>query len=95
MLPCVGTEVACRGELPPSVRFFAGGDQSVRGYDYESLGPADDAGNVIGFDTELVEEMASRLGLEVEHLNRKYGYAPRQIWLADQQETQVVPGRNA
>ncbi len=30
-----------------------------------------------------------------EHLNRKYGYAPRQIWLADQQETQVVPGRNA
>ena len=26
-------------ELPPSVRFFAGGDNSVRGYDYEALGP--------------------------------------------------------
>ncbi len=29
-----------------------------------------------------------------EHLMRKYGYAPRQIWLADQDETQVVPGGN-
>src|SRR5690606_35742552 len=26
-------------ELPPSVRFFAGGDNSVRGYDFEALGP--------------------------------------------------------
>jgi translocation and assembly module TamA len=26
-------------ELPASVRFFAGGDASVRGYDYKSLGP--------------------------------------------------------
>ena len=29
-----------------------------------------------------------------EHLMRKYGYAPRQIWLADADETQVVPGGN-
>ena len=35
-------------ELPPSVRFFAGGDQSIRGYDYHSLGPEDADGNVIG-----------------------------------------------
>ena len=35
-------------ELPPTVRFFAGGDNSVRGYDYESLGPLDDEGHVIG-----------------------------------------------
>jgi translocation and assembly module TamA len=35
-------------ELPPTVRFFAGGDNSVRGYDYQSLGPVDDDGNVIG-----------------------------------------------
>ena len=35
-------------ELPPSVRFFAGGDASVRGYGYEQLGPTDDEGNVIG-----------------------------------------------
>jgi len=36
------------GELPPSIRFFAGGDQSVRGYAYQSLGPRDQAGKVIG-----------------------------------------------
>ena len=35
-------------ELPPSVRFFAGGDTSVRGYDFKSLGPADATGKVIG-----------------------------------------------
>jgi translocation and assembly module TamA len=35
-------------QLPPSVRFFAGGDESVRGFDYESLGPRDEEGNVIG-----------------------------------------------
>lgn len=34
--------------LPASQRFFAGGDQSVRGYDYNSLGPRDAEGNVIG-----------------------------------------------
>ncbi len=35
-------------DLPPSLRFFAGGDQSVRGYSYQSLGPSDAAGQVIG-----------------------------------------------
>jgi translocation and assembly module TamA len=35
-------------ELPASVRFFAGGDNSVRGYDYEALGPVDENGEVIG-----------------------------------------------
>lgn len=35
-------------ELPASQRFFAGGDQSVRGYKYETLGPTDSDGNVIG-----------------------------------------------
>ena len=34
--------------LPPSIRFFAGGDQSVRGYDYNRLGPRDASGEVIG-----------------------------------------------
>ena len=34
--------------LPPSLRFFAGGDHSVRGYAYEQLGPEDDTGTVIG-----------------------------------------------
>jgi translocation and assembly module TamA len=35
-------------DLPASVRFFAGGDVSVRGYDYKSLGPTDALGLVIG-----------------------------------------------
>lgn len=35
-------------ELPPSVRYFAGGDRSIRGYDYESLGPLDSNGEVTG-----------------------------------------------
>ncbi len=35
-------------EIPLSVQFFAGGDQSVRGYRYESLGPLNDDGEVIG-----------------------------------------------
>ena len=35
-------------ELPASQRFFAGGDQSVRGYSYQSLGPTDADGNVLG-----------------------------------------------
>lgn len=35
-------------DLPPSVRFFAGGDNSVRGYRFESLGPTNDEGEVIG-----------------------------------------------
>ncbi|TDX98179.1 autotransporter assembly complex protein TamA [Thiohalophilus thiocyanatoxydans] len=35
-------------QLPSSVRFFAGGSQSVRGYAYESLGPVDDTGQVVG-----------------------------------------------
>jgi translocation and assembly module TamA len=35
-------------ELPASVRFFAGGDNSVRGYDFDELGPVDADGDVIG-----------------------------------------------
>ncbi len=35
-------------DIPPSLRFFTGGDQSVRGYSYKSLGPRDASGQVIG-----------------------------------------------
>lgn len=35
-------------KLPTSERFFAGGDQSVRGYDYQTLAPKDASGDVIG-----------------------------------------------
>lgn len=34
--------------IPPSLRFFAGGDQSVRGYDYQSLSPRDAERNRVG-----------------------------------------------
>jgi len=43
--------------LPPSIRFFAGGDESVRGYDYNSLGPKDDEDNVIGGANLLVASL--------------------------------------
>jgi translocation and assembly module TamA len=33
--------------LPPSVRYFAGGDNSIRGYEYQQLGPEED-GEVVG-----------------------------------------------
>jgi translocation and assembly module TamA len=35
-------------ELPAQYRFFAGGDQSVRGYGYEELSPVDENGNKVG-----------------------------------------------
>jgi translocation and assembly module TamA len=35
-------------ELPPTLRFFTGGDVSVRGYGFETLGPRDSLGNVLG-----------------------------------------------
>ncbi|MBD8472686.1 outer membrane protein assembly factor [Pseudomonas sp. CFBP 8770] len=34
--------------VPPSLRFFAGGDQSVRGYDYQTLTPENSDGDRIG-----------------------------------------------
>lgn len=34
--------------LPPELRFFAGGDRSVRGFDYQELGEVNATGGVIG-----------------------------------------------
>ena len=48
-------------DLPPSIRFFAGGDNSIRGFDFESLGPVDANGEVIG-GNRLIE-----LSAEYEH----------------------------
>ncbi|SEA74139.1 autotransporter secretion outer membrane protein TamA [Desulfuromusa kysingii] len=57
-------------ELPASLRFFAGGDQSVRGYAYQSLGPKDDEDQVIGGKHLLVSN------LEIEkRLTSKWGGA--------------------
>lgn len=50
--------------LPQSVRFYAGGDQSVRGYGYNALGPKDATGEVIGgaFLAAASVEFEQRIG---------------------------------
>jgi translocation and assembly module TamA len=35
-------------KIPASIRYFTGGDQTVRGYAYNSLGPKDSNGEVVG-----------------------------------------------
>lgn len=35
-------------KIPPSLRFFTGGDTTVRGYSYESLAPENDEGELLG-----------------------------------------------
>jgi len=57
-------------DLPPQLRFFAGGDRSVRGYDFESIGPRNSYGRVIGGEGLLVGST------EVEHyFTRNWGMA--------------------
>ncbi|MBV0932763.1 autotransporter assembly complex protein TamA [Marinobacterium sp. A346] len=51
-------------DLPASLRFYAGGDNSVRGYDYQSLGPIGDEGDVIG------GRYLATASLEVDYLIR-------------------------
>jgi translocation and assembly module TamA len=41
-------------DIPASLRFFAGGDNSVRGYSYQSLGPKNSKGDVVGGKNLLV-----------------------------------------
>ena len=43
--------------LPASLRYYAGGDQSVRGYGYQELGPRDNSGAVVGGRYLLVGSM--------------------------------------
>lgn len=40
--------------LPPELRFFAGGDRSIRGFDYQQIGETDAEGGVIGGEYLLV-----------------------------------------
>ena len=47
--------------LPPQLRFFAGGDRSVRGYSFQSIGPVNSDDRVIGGKNLLVASA------EVEH----------------------------
>jgi translocation and assembly module TamA len=43
-----GMAVEDFSELPTTERFYAGGDRSVRGYKYQTLGPTDESGNNTG-----------------------------------------------
>ncbi|PLX99086.1 MAG: outer membrane protein assembly factor [Desulfuromonas sp.] len=58
-------------DIPASLRFFTGGDRSVRGFAYQSLGPVDNAGNVVGGKhlliggIELERAVAEKWGLAV------------------------------
>lgn len=42
------TSVGEFSQLPPQLRFFAGGDRSIRGYSYQSVGPRNSYDRVIG-----------------------------------------------
>jgi translocation and assembly module TamA len=60
-------------DIPPTIRFFAGGDQSVRGYSYRSLGPKNAQGEVIGGKNlltgtvELERALFEKWGISVFH----------------------------
>lgn len=56
--------------LPPQLRFFAGGDRSVRGYGFQTIGPKNDFGRVVGGKNLLVTST------EVEHyFTKNWGMA--------------------
>lgn len=55
---------------PVSLRFFTGGDNSVRGYDYESLGPVDKEGVVTG-------------GKQMFSSSIEYDYRIAETWVLD------------
>ncbi|WP_092218781.1 autotransporter assembly complex protein TamA [Desulforhopalus singaporensis] len=42
------TLVDSSNDLPPSLRFYTGGDTTIRGYQYRSIGTKDSSGEVIG-----------------------------------------------
>lgn len=42
------TWIGERNELPASLRYFAGGDQSIRGFEYRELGPVNANNEVVG-----------------------------------------------
>lgn len=48
------TQVGDFNALPPELRFFAGGDRSIRGFGYQTVGPYNAAGKVIGGEQQLV-----------------------------------------
>ncbi|SFD00690.1 autotransporter secretion outer membrane protein TamA [Thiohalospira halophila DSM 15071] len=56
-----GTALAQTEDLPASLRYFAGGDRTLRGFGYQRLGPTDDQGDVTGGSALAV------VGVDYEH----------------------------
>ena len=50
-------------QVPPDLRFFAGGDRSVRGYDYKSISPTDSSGQLTGASTLLTGSLEYQYNL--------------------------------
>ncbi len=61
--------------LPPSERFFAGGDQTVRGYAYQGIGLHDVKGNVIGGPDTLVGSVELEYRFSQYRRLQKFGLA--------------------
>ncbi len=51
-------------EIPPDLRFFAGGDRSIRGYDYKSVSPTDSAGRLTGAKKMLTASLEYQKRIE-------------------------------
>jgi translocation and assembly module TamA len=49
-----GTLIDGFDDLPLSLRYYAGGDNSVRGYGYQRLSPRNDDGDILGGEQKLV-----------------------------------------
>lgn len=60
-------------QIPPSLRYFAGGDQSIRGYSYNELGPSIDSVNDEG---EIVREVVGGRYLMVGSIEYQYYVTP-------------------
>nr|WP_283105822.1 autotransporter assembly complex family protein [Shewanella kaireitica] len=60
-------------QIPPSLRYFAGGDQSIRGYSYNELGPSIDSINDEG---EVVREVVGGRYLMVGSIEYQYYVTP-------------------
>ncbi|MCK8045243.1 autotransporter assembly complex protein TamA [Shewanella sp. 1CM18E] len=59
--------------IPPSLRYFAGGDQSIRGYSYNELGPSIDS---INEDGQIVREVVGGRYLMVGSIEYQYYVTP-------------------
>jgi len=57
------TVVDDRLGLPVNLQYFAGGDQSIRGYSYQSLGPINEAGDTIGGKHQIIGSVEYDFGI--------------------------------